>query len=466
MPIQIVDNFDLSSAKPIDNRLVVGPGLFYPNRAAITNLYPGLRVWDFDNATTTGLGYVWTGTAWVSENTTSITGGGSVGRIPYWNTTTSIIDSDIRYDATGQNVGIAIAAETGGSAARLVVSGNIKSSGGVFVGSAWNGTTGITNIHATNISTGTMDITRLQGSTNVGWILTSDNVNATSYKNPSTINVGSATQLQTSRAIFGQNFNGTQNVSGDMIINGQVGRAANLGLLSGGVNSSGTKIATISFQSAASVNKTLSIPNTVANTDTFAFLGSAQTFAASQTFAAPTTMTTGSITTLNFPSGSNSGLQLSKIGSHYLRVNSNSGLSGIWFSNLTQDRSLYLDNNGDLITGGSSGQRFNNFQLWNDGGTMRAYFRDQITAMSGIKVNYTSSQTRNSANANTAQSMVFTHNLGYIPIVNWTINAGNVATTGSAPYGVTITSITTTTVTIYVGTNNGGNATTVTVYCY
>jgi len=32
MPIQIIDNFELTTAKPIDNRLVVGVNSFYTNK--------------------------------------------------------------------------------------------------------------------------------------------------------------------------------------------------------------------------------------------------------------------------------------------------------------------------------------------------------------------------------------------------------------------------------------------------
>ena len=198
MPIQIIDNFELTSAKPIDNRLVVGPNSFYTNKDDITNKYNGLRIWELPgsnigggltNSTPSGVSYVWTGSAWISENTTGISGGGDSGRVPYFNSSNSIQSSNIYYNGT--NIGIGISAETG-SGSKLVVGGSIKSNGGYFIGDAWDSSTstGLSNLNATNLSLGTVPIGRFPTST-PGWILTADSV-AASYKNPSSITVGTS----------------------------------------------------------------------------------------------------------------------------------------------------------------------------------------------------------------------------------------------------------------------------------
>ena len=60
MSIQIIDNFELSLAKPIDNRFVVGSLSFYTNKDSIPLKYNGLRIYD----TTDSTPYIWTGATW------------------------------------------------------------------------------------------------------------------------------------------------------------------------------------------------------------------------------------------------------------------------------------------------------------------------------------------------------------------------------------------------------------------
>ena len=74
MPIQIIDNFDLNVAKPIDNRFVVGSQSFYTTKEQIPWKYAGMRIWDLNDSTP----YVWTGTTYSSENSVSITGVGTI----------------------------------------------------------------------------------------------------------------------------------------------------------------------------------------------------------------------------------------------------------------------------------------------------------------------------------------------------------------------------------------------------
>jgi hypothetical protein len=66
MSIQIIDNFDVRVAKPVDNRMIVGPSQVYINREVVENKYKGLFIWD-ENANTQ---YVWKGTTWSVTNDT------------------------------------------------------------------------------------------------------------------------------------------------------------------------------------------------------------------------------------------------------------------------------------------------------------------------------------------------------------------------------------------------------------
>lgn len=63
MSVQIIDNFELSSPKPIDNRIVVGPAYFYKTRSSITLPYEGMRVYDLNDNTT----YVYKSSGWAFE---------------------------------------------------------------------------------------------------------------------------------------------------------------------------------------------------------------------------------------------------------------------------------------------------------------------------------------------------------------------------------------------------------------
>ena len=66
MSIQIIDNFDVRVAKPVDNRMIVGPSQVYINREVVENKYKGLFIWD-ENSNTQ---YVWKGTTWSVTNDT------------------------------------------------------------------------------------------------------------------------------------------------------------------------------------------------------------------------------------------------------------------------------------------------------------------------------------------------------------------------------------------------------------
>jgi hypothetical protein len=227
MSIQIIDNFELNSAKPIDNRFVVGTGLFYTDKSQITNLYNGLRIWDL-TVGAYGLPYVWDGTAWQSENSVSMSGGGTINYVPRFNTTSSIVDSIIQDDGTGVGIGTAPSASY-----KLDVSGSVRSQGLGFYGNGSN----ITNINATNISTGNLAKERLPNGT-TGYILVASIGGGGVYTNPFALTVGSASSLVTSRTLWGRAFNGTANVSGNIFGAGYIefGTFANKAILSYGSN--------------------------------------------------------------------------------------------------------------------------------------------------------------------------------------------------------------------------------------
>jgi hypothetical protein len=275
MPIQIVDNFDLNAAKPIDNRFVVGTSSsFYATKDDIPNKYPGLRVWDFGNQTSTGIPYVWTGTTWSGESTTSISGNGSPGFLPFFNANTIILQTDVKFDPISLNVGFGTVPDTGtslytNSVGKLSAFGNIKipSGAGKFIGDG----SGIVNMNATQLLFGTMPLARLQGSVNVGWFLTSDSATTATYKNPALLTVGNASRLTGTYSIFGQNFNGTQNVTGNLT-------CANITF--------GTQVNKATITYTTNATRVLTVP-ALDNNRTFAFLEQDQTVTGTNTFTAP-----------------------------------------------------------------------------------------------------------------------------------------------------------------------------------
>jgi len=155
MSIQIIDNFEVRVQKAIDNRFVVGTGQFYTNKDDIDYKYAGLRVWDLDLS----IPYVWTGVTWSSEATASITGSGTIGTIPkFIGLTNNIGDSVIKESSS--NIGIGLA---GSPTEKLDVNGNVKAT--KFIGLAWSGLSGLTNINlGTNGSNviGTIGLANIQ----------------------------------------------------------------------------------------------------------------------------------------------------------------------------------------------------------------------------------------------------------------------------------------------------------------
>jgi len=179
MPIQILDNFEVNVAKPIDNRFVVGSQSFYINKEQIPYRYPGLRIWDLNDS----FPYVWTGVTWSNENQSgSVIGSGTPGLLPKFfgsNPTSNIINSQIFDDGT--NVGINILTPTD----RLHVVGNIRSTGN-FIG---NGSL-LTSLNATEITSGSLSLDRITAGSS-GQILVRGLSNA-QFVNSSSITVGTS----------------------------------------------------------------------------------------------------------------------------------------------------------------------------------------------------------------------------------------------------------------------------------
>lgn len=94
-----------------------------------------------------------------------------------------------------------------------------------------------------------------------GLILTSKMMATPVWTAPASITVGKATQLANTRKIWGQNFNGTGNVDGDLTANG------NINAIGGGVSAKG--IADFSVDTQVKNVQTIDITSTGASSYTF-----------------------------------------------------------------------------------------------------------------------------------------------------------------------------------------------------
>jgi microcystin-dependent protein len=184
MPIQLIDNFDLQSGSPIDNRFVVGGDSYYQSREDIPWKYPGMRIWDLnDNAP-----YVWTGSTYSSENTlgsVSIFGSPAPGYIAKFGISNTI-GSSIIFD-NGTNIGIANAVPS----YRLDVSGSIRSTTGFFGNGA-----NITNINATNISSGSLSLSLIQLTPGLSGNILTNAGSSAQWTGTSSITVGKSSTSQ------------------------------------------------------------------------------------------------------------------------------------------------------------------------------------------------------------------------------------------------------------------------------
>jgi len=281
MPIQLIDNFELNVQKPIDNRFVVGgTSSFYATRFDIVNAYHGLRIWDLND----GQPYVYDGSTWSSEATlTTIQGNGTANYLPKFNTSNSIEDSIIY-----QNSGNIIIGTTsiGSPSAKLVVDGNIKANSGYYY---YGSGLYLTALNATEITTGTLDLARLSiSSSSSGWIM-SRNSSSANWVNPNSLAVATASALETTRTLWGQNFNGTSNVSGNITVNGGV--LAITGAVQ--FKNSNNGFLNVVYGGASNINRTYTIPGSNGNR-TFALLEHSQTFTAAQAISESLTITSNS----------------------------------------------------------------------------------------------------------------------------------------------------------------------------
>jgi hypothetical protein len=190
MPIQIIDNFDLTSAKPIDNRIVVGPSSFYVNRDLISHKYAGLRIWDLNDS----IPYVWTGATWSNENSSgSVTSqNGTASYISKFVGAGNIIANSIIYElasSPSNKIGI----NTLSPSETLDVNGNVKAT--LFKGSAWSSGVGLGNINlgtnGNNLFPGsTIGLSNIQNGAS-GQILVAG-LSSPAWTNPSAISSGSS----------------------------------------------------------------------------------------------------------------------------------------------------------------------------------------------------------------------------------------------------------------------------------
>jgi hypothetical protein len=278
MPVQIVDNFDVNSSTPIDNRFVVGSQSFYTHRDYIVWKYVGMRIWDLND----NQPYVWTGSTYSSENQIAITGGGTTNKVPKFFLPTQLTDSLIYDDGLSVAIGTTNPFNGIAGLSGLDVIGRIRSSTG-FMGSGQF----LQNLNATNITFGTLLLSRLQNGA-ANQILTSGpgGVGNSTWQSNSSVTVGFANQLQTPRTLWGQSFDGSANVSGNIQNAGTIG----FGNFS--------NKATIRYQSNQTLNIDVPTQSISGTTKTFALLEQdPQTFFGTTKFSKIPQVTSGAYNT-------------------------------------------------------------------------------------------------------------------------------------------------------------------------
>jgi hypothetical protein len=303
MSIQIVDNFQINVAKPVDSRIVASGSVARDN---IPYKYEGLRVFDTSN----GVSYVWYGGTWSGENASSITGNGSTNYLPRYNTSNTLASSVIFQSSN--NIGIGTTT-FGTPTAKLQVAGIVRTTTGGFYGDGNN----ITNLNASQILTGSMNVSRLQVTGSSGYMLIR-NASSAYWEDPALIKVGA---LKTPRTLWGRSFDGSANVTGNL---------SDVGTIAMGTN--GAFRATIQY--TIGKNVILNIPDVGTTTKTFAFLEQAQTFTGAQTISSSLTVgstasflstfqISTSLTTRFKVSGSTITFGPDALGSPYIRTGNN-----------------------------------------------------------------------------------------------------------------------------------------------
>lgn len=219
MAINIVDQFQVNTYLPIDNRFVVGSASmstlsgtyspFYLYKDDILYKYPGLRVWDFND----GVPYVWTGSTWSNENTTGAlvqNGGGHQNWVPKFLNNSTLLGKSLMFD-NGANIGLGISTAPSfptGATGGIHVQGWIKTNTG-FVGIGTN----LTALNASNITLGSLNIERIASpnpfSPGINYVLTSVN-GSNSWQDINSISpVINGTNLSGGAGIFSQLNTGT-----------------------------------------------------------------------------------------------------------------------------------------------------------------------------------------------------------------------------------------------------------------
>lgn len=194
MAINIVDQFQVNTYLPIDNRFVVGTASmstttgtyspFYLYRDDILYKYPGLRIWDFND----GVPYVWTGSTWSNENTTGAlveSAGGHQNWIPKFKNNFTLLGKSLMFD-NGDNIYLGSPSLTNfptGVTGGIHVKGWVKTDTG-FVGDGLL----IDNLNASNVESGLLEIQYIRPNLAVAnYVLTSNGGN-NSWQNINDIN--------------------------------------------------------------------------------------------------------------------------------------------------------------------------------------------------------------------------------------------------------------------------------------
>lgn len=217
MPI-IIDNFQVNTNAPIDNRFVVGPGLFYLTKDDINYKYVGLRVWDsnFD------LPFYWDGTQWLSENSVGVLAdtnslfAGEPNYIAKFTSGATVIGKSIIFEnPASSQIGIGLIGNfisanvpSGPPVVNgLHVAGNIRTNAS-FVGSGLH----VTNINASNINSGLLNIARISHLSNTGNSLSTAQYVLTNFGAGSSVNWSLANTLSVLSSTNTTNINITEDL--------------------------------------------------------------------------------------------------------------------------------------------------------------------------------------------------------------------------------------------------------------
>jgi len=271
MSIVVIDGFKVNAQAPVDSRIVAS-GL--AGRNSITYKYEGLRVWD----TSDNIPYVWVSGAWQSENASNVSGSGTINYLSKF-TSANVMGSSQIFD-NGSFVGVNTTTQTAGI--RFEVNGDVKAT------KFWGDGSNLTNLNADNVATGNMPIARIETGTNTYFLVSGSS--APAWTDPATLNIGSATKLQNTRTIFGQNFDGSANVTGNVVFGTQANKA------------------TLTYATNTAV--TITVPALTNSSSTLAFLQQTQTFTGVNTFSGLVKISLGSVTapSISFDGDSNTGI--------------------------------------------------------------------------------------------------------------------------------------------------------------